>query len=219
MGIVGLSILVALVVATFAGIIYWALAIQPRREQSRASLSPEDAWRESGLEQLRAQNFVLYQIVPTTRLTKAEFIFQDEYHRELGRYVGNINKSATITYSGKTLALYIQGATIGGSAYAGKVGGTSNDSIVIRDDQHLIAEIWRQTAILPIRYHFAYSGDTFEIRTGGLSPTSPGAIERNGEQIAAFRRPSVASRNIFIAFRNDLPDELKVCFCSVVLLD
>lgn len=134
MGIVGVSILIASVILIFAGIIYWAAAIQPRSERARAALSPEDAWRDSGFESLREQSFVLCQIVPTDHMLKAEFVFWDEDQRELGRYTGKINKSATIEYSGKTITLYIQGATIGGSAYAGKVGGTANDSIVIRDD-------------------------------------------------------------------------------------
>ena len=219
MGIVGVSILIASVILIFAGIIYWAAAIQPRTERARAALSPEDAWHESGFESLREQGFVLYQIVPTDHMLKAEFVFWDAYQRELGRYTTKINKSATIEYSGRTIELYIQGATLAGSAYAGKVGGASNDSIVIRDDQHVIAEVSRETAIPPIRYRFVYSGDTFEIRTGGLSPTNPGTVEHKGGQVAAFRRPSLVARNTFIAFRKELADELKVCFCSIVLLD
>ena len=218
-GIVGVSILIASVILVFAGIIHWAAAIQPRAERARAALSPEDAWRESGFESLRKQGFVLCQIVPTDHMLKAEFVFWDEDQRELGRYTSKINKSATIEYSGKTITLYIQGATPGGSAYAGKVGGTANDSIVIRDDHHVIAEAWRETTIPPIRYRFVYSGDTFEIRTGGLSPTSAGTIQQSDKQVATFRRPSLAARNTFIAFRKELADELKVCFCSIVLLD
>src|SRR5579864_1035426 len=93
-GIVGVSILIASVILILAGIIYWAAAIQPRTERARAALPPEDAWHESGLESLREQGFALYQIVPTDHMLKAEFVFWDEYQRELGRYTSKINKSA-----------------------------------------------------------------------------------------------------------------------------
>lgn len=220
MGIVGLSVLIASVIACFAAIIFWAVVIQPRGERARAQTSPDEAWSASGFEQLRGKGFSLYQIVPTEQMERAEFIIQDEYRQEIGRYIGNRvgDKSATLQYAGKKADLYIQGGLIGGSIYAGKVGGTSNDSIVIRDDAHLIAECWRETALPAISYRFVYSGQTFRIAMGGLSPTTPGTIFQDGRQVGAFHRASLASRNTFIAISSKLPDELKICFCSIVLL-
>ncbi len=218
MGIVGVSVLLGCVVAAFAGIIFWAVVIQPRAERAQSSISPEEAWSESGFGHLRGVGFSLYQVVPTERMRKAEYVIQDEYHQEIGRYTGKINKSTTLEYGGKKAALYIQGGVVGGSAYRGKVGGTTNDSIVIRDESHLIAECWRENALPPINYRLVYSGQTFHITTGGLSPTTPGTISQQGTQVGAFRRVSAGERNIFIAMSSMLPDELKICFCSIVLL-
>ncbi|HMD60137.1 MAG TPA: hypothetical protein VKG78_01825, partial [Opitutaceae bacterium] len=96
--------------------------------------------------------------------------------------------------------------------------GTSDTSIVIRDGERLVAEIWRENVLPPLTYGVAYSGDSYRLRTGGWLPTSPGTIERDGSQVGAFRRPGILSRNILVAFKPDIPDELKVVFCSVALL-
>ena len=220
MGFVGLSVLIACVIACFAAIIFWAFVIQPREECARAETSPDEAWSASGFAQLRGNGFSLYQIVPTEQMKRAEFVIQDEYRREIGRYIGNKvgDKSATLQYAGKKADLYIQRGLIGGSTYAGKVGGTANDSIVIRDEAHLIAECWRETVLPAISYRFVYSSQTFHIAMGGLSPTTPGTILQDGRQVGALRRPEFASRNILIAISSELADELKVCLCIIVLL-
>jgi hypothetical protein len=219
MGVTGVIVLVACVVAIFAAIIFWAVAIQPRGERARAQLSPDEAWKLSGFDMQRAEGFALLQIVPTDQLRKAEFVIQDEWRREVGRYTSTINKSGTLAYGGKTAGLFIQGGVVGGSRYAGKVGGTSNDSIVIRDDAHVIAEVWRENAMPPIRYRFVAGGETFSITTGGLSPTSAGTIVLGEEQVGAFRRGSGTLRNVFVALRPELSEELKVCLCSIILLE
>jgi hypothetical protein len=213
------ALLIGGLVLVFAGVIFWAVIIQPRGEKERAQLTPDDAWTRSGLDAFRAQGFALFQIVPTAAIATAEFVFQDETQRAIGRYIGNINKSATIEAAGKTMQLFIQGAPLGGTIYAGKVGGTSDDSIVIRNDEREIAEIWRENAIPPLHYRMEYSGQSFDVTTGGLSPLAAGTITRANQQIGVFRRVSLSSRNIFVAFRRDLADELKVCLCSIVLLE
>ncbi len=220
MGIVGVSVLVACVIVCFSAIIFWAVVIQPRRERARAEISPDEAWNASGFEQLRGNGFSLYQIAPTDQMRSAEFVIQDQNRRELGRYIGTKigDKSAVLQYGGKKASLYIQGGVLGGSIYAGKVGGTSDDSIVIRDETHLVAECWRESVVPAIEYRLVYSGETFRIATGGLSPTALGTITQDGRQLAAFRRPSLSERNILVAISSTLPDELKICFCSIVLL-
>lgn len=212
------AVLIGGLLVLLGAVIFWAIAIQPRREEARAELAPSDAWAESGLDAFRAQGFELVQIVPTPAIAKAEFIFQDETRQEIGRYIGNINKSATLKYGDMTAQLFIQGGLLGGSIYAGKVGGSSDNSIVIRNDKCVIAEIWRETAIPPWHYRMEYSGQTIGITTGGISPLATGKVTRGNEEIGAFRGVALSSRNLFIALRRDLPDELKVYICSIALL-
>ena len=214
----GASILIAWVVICFAAIILWALLIQPRSERARAEIASCDWWKFSGLEQIVSKDFALYQIVPADNVTVAEYHIMDDSDRELGRYTGTGRKSALLQYSRKTANLYIQGAAIGGSTYAGRVGGKSNNSVVIRDDRHVIAEAWRTRVFPATRYKVKCSEDIIQMAFGGIWPTSPGTITRNGEQIAAFRRPNISSRNLFIAFRPQLSDELKVLLCAISLL-
>ena len=215
--ILGLSVLLVLVVLIFAAIFFWALVIQPRAERAAAELAPADVWRFSGLSQFGERNFTLLQVVPTPRMELAEYRIQDESGRELGRYTGNRRKSGTFECGDKKASLYIQGAPFGGSAYAGKVGGSSNRSIVIRDQNHLIAEVWR-VRLFPNAYRLEYGGDTLQIAADGIWPTRPGNITRAGELVGVFRRPAVSSRNLFLACRPDLPDELKVYLCGICLL-
>ncbi len=218
MAIVGLLVLIGCVVLCFASMIFWALVLQPRTERALAQLSPNKAWSISGFEQIRAEGYSLYQIVPSERIGASEFSIQDENQLEIGRYIGNINKSGTLEYAGKKVGLYIQGGLFGGSTYSGKVGGTSDKSIVIRDDARLIAEIWRDNAIPPINYRVAYSGDTFYLTTGGILPTSTGAVTHNGRQIGVFRRAAVSARNLFAGFSSGLPEELKMCLSMIAFL-
>ncbi len=213
-----LSALIAVVVLLFGGILFWALVMQPKTERTTAELTVGDAWKASKLEQFAAKNFSLYQIIPTPNMTQAEYRIQDDSGRELGRYTGTGRRSGTLEYGDKQANLYIQGAPFGGSVYAGKVGGRSNRSIVIRDETHVIAEVWREKIFPAKRYRFVHAGETFYVAGGGLSLTLPGGISRNGEQIGAFRRPSGSSRNLFLAVRKDLSDELKVCFGTIILL-
>jgi hypothetical protein len=213
-----LIILISSIVAVFLAVILAAVFLQPRWERKAATASVDDAWSNSGFESLRAQGFSLYQIVSSDRRTQAEFIFQDESGRELGRYISTGTKSATIEHDGKPMHLYIQGSGINRTIYSGKVGGSADNSIVIRDDDHLIAEIWRNNALPPVEYKLVYAGETFTIRSSGWSPTRAGTIDHGGQQAGAFRRPSIWAQNILIAVDGKISDELKRLFCSAVLL-
>jgi len=211
-------LLVAGIVGIFAVIICFALFVQPRQEEQTRTGSTDEAWAAAGFESLRSNGFMLCQIAPTPCITVAEFVFLDECGQEFGRFTSALKRSANIACGGRSMHLYIQGSGINRTMYSGKVGGTANDSIVIRDDNGVIAEIWRRGAWPPITYEVAYGGEKFDVRTGGWRPSSPGTIHHNSEQVGAFRRPSVFRRNILIAFEKNLPAELRTIFCSTVLL-
>lgn len=207
-------ILLASIVALFVAVIVAGVFLQPRWERNTAASSPDDAWNAAGFAGLRAQGFQIYRIVPTTRMLQSEFIVQDPYGREFCRYVSALSKSATIQYAGATLRLYIQASGINRTMYSGKVGGTSDRSIVIRDNDRVVAEIWRQNALPPMEYRCVCAGETILVHTGGWHPTSPGTIEREGRQIGAFRRPSLCTRNLLIAFQSDFPTSRKPCYAA-----
>jgi hypothetical protein len=210
-----LLLLVATIVLLFALVLGFGLLLFPRKERQSASLSTEDA----RLDACRLNGFRLLQIAPTSRMTQAEFVFLDGYQRELGRYIGEGRRSATISYAGGTVRLYIQGSGRNRTKYSGKIGGTSDNSIVIRDDQRVLAEIWRQNALPPIVYRFVCPSQTLRIVTAGWRPTSTGSITReDGGQVATFRRPSLLARNVFVAIQPELSDELKVLLCSILVL-
>ncbi len=208
-----------LVILCFAGIILWALRFQSGVETAAMDLSADEAWRLCGLSLPGPQGFSLYQILPSQGLTKAEYRIQDQLGGDLGRYIGsNGRKSATLEYGGKTAQLYIQGALFVGSQYPGKVGGTANDSIVIRDADRVIAEVWRIRVFPAIGYRFIYAGKSFEINWGGVWPTALGSITHDRERIGGFRRYSISSRSLLLALQSNLSQELKVCICGICLL-
>jgi hypothetical protein len=218
MQILGLGLLLIFVLLCFAVIFYWALILQPKAERALAEMRGDRIWEISGLQQFRNQNFALYQIVPTAKMTVAEFRIQDEYGREIGRYTADSRKRAKLEYAGKKTTMYIQGGPFGGSSFAGRVGGTTKDSIVVRDDSHVLAEIWRANVIPPVRYRCRSANHDCQITTAGFWGTGMGSVREGDDQIAAFRRNSLSSRNVFLAFRNDVRDELKLCICSIALL-
>ncbi len=219
MQILGVSLMTATACLCFSGIIYWALVLQPKAEARMAETAAPSIWDVSSLQKFGRPPYVTYQLLPSTALKRTEYLIRnEELGREIGRYLGGGRKSASIEYEGKTLSLYIQGALLGRSVNAGQVGGTSNNSIVIRDTDHVIAEIWR-TQILPsLAYRCDYAGETFEVESNVIWPTRPGRITKTGKEVGAFRRPALASRNIFVALDRELPEELKICLCSICLL-
>ncbi|MGH9684537.1 MAG: hypothetical protein ACRD4S_13115 [Candidatus Acidiferrales bacterium] len=217
MGSTGLVILILLIVAIFGAAIAFGI-LQSRWERRDTEKTANDEWRDSGFDAGGGENLRLYRIVPTSRMKVAEYVFQDDQRQELGRYLGYTMKRADIEYGGRKATLFIQGGAIGGSAYAGKVGGASRVSIVIRNESHVIAEVLRKNARPPIDYEMNFQRQIIAIRTGGWSPTSAGIIRRGDEVIGRFRRPRLAYRKILVALRGDLPDELKVCLCSIILL-
>lgn len=205
-------------IAAFAILIFSAVFLQPRLERSAALETPDQTWNSAGFPELRQSGYEVWQIVPSSSLTKAEFYFRDEVGQELGRYTSIGRKSGEIVCHGRTLHLYIQGSGLNRTIYSGKVGGSCNDSIVIRENDHLIAEIWR-TRILPVEYRIVYWGETYEVCAGGWLPTAAGSIQTNGVRIGEFRRPHLLARNILVVFKNNLPAELNCVFCSVLLLN
>ncbi len=206
-------------ISAFAVVIASAIFLQPKLERSAAASTPDQTWNSTGFSELRPKGFDLWQVVPTSSLTKAEFYFRDEFGQELGRYSSIGRKSGDIVCRGRTLHLYIQGSGLNRTIYSGKVGGSSNNSIVIRDDERLIAEIWRTKVLLQMEYRIAYQGKSYEVRASGWRPTAAGTIETDGIQIGTFRRPRLLTRNILVAFQHDLPAELKCAFCSLLLLN
>jgi len=215
---VGLSLLLIVTVGVFALILYWAVVLQPRAERALGALTGEAAWKASGLEECANRGFSLCQVVPLPRMTAAEFRFQDEAGFAIAKYIANSKKRGTLEFGGRKATLYVQGAPLGGSAFAGKVGGSTDDSIVIRDDAHLIAEAWRTRLFPPVRFRCDYRGEQYEITGVSWWGAGAGTVTRNGEQVGAICRPAPGSRNLFLALRRDLPEELKICLCSIALL-
>lgn len=210
--------LVSSIVALFGLLIGVFAVFPPRTEAKIAGASAEDAWEIAGLSPARTQGFSLYQIAPTQSFTKAEFLFLDEYRRELGRYLATAMKSGDIQCATRTMRLLIQGSGINRTRYAGRVGGTSNNSIVIRDSEEVVAEAWRTRVLPVIEYKIEHGTRTFQMRMSSWSPTALGTIEQGQKQVAAIRRPRVFSRNTFVAFDKSIPDELKTVFMSLLLL-
>ena len=215
---IGLSILLACVIFCFAGIILWALLTQSRNEKALAVLPPGELRASSGFESLLNHGFALYQVVPTPNLTVVEYRIQDEQGHEIGRYIGTGKKSAILKCGSRSANLYIQGAAFGRTVYAGTVGGKSSTSIVIRDENRVLAEAERTRIFPASSYRLICEGAMFEITSGGLLPNRPGTIAKDGKQVAAFRRPTISSRNIVVAFHSTLSDELKVFLCGITLL-
>ncbi len=205
-----------IVLATLAGVVLlvlWIARWQDGVERAEAEKTADQEWAESGFTELPRAEFVLCRIVPSNRWTLAEYIFQREDRSKLGRFVGRSRAHATIVFSGRVCEQYIQAH----SPYAGKVGGTATDSVVLRDHEGPIAEIIPQRRLPPAQYRVQWRKQEFWAEVGGwIIPQ--GRVFRQEQLVARYRQRGGFSRKLLVAFHRDLPEECQICLCSLALL-
>ena len=209
--------LIAFAVIGFAAA-FSILPLQSRRERQDRQRTPEQEWLESGFTGLSRNDFELCRVMPTTKWTAAEFIFEDESRNELGRYTTMTRYRGTISFGARNATLYIQGSGLNRSSFAGKVGGTSDHSIVIRDGNRLLVEVSRRFDKGELVSGIDAEGRKFIMRSPRWALFSQGTVFENDHLIAQYRRPSGVSRKILVAFDRKLPQELRPLFCCVALL-
>jgi hypothetical protein len=209
--------LIALAVIGFAAA-FSILPLQSRRERQDHGKTPEQEWTESAFTQLSRGDFELCRIMPTAKWSVAEFIFEDESRREFGRYTTPTRVRGTISFSDRSATLYIQGSGINRSMFASQVGGTSGRSLVIRDDERLLAEVFRRFESGRLVSDLDASGRKLTMRSLRWAAFTRGSVFEGDRQVAEYRRNPGLSRKILIAFDRTLPQELRVCLCSLTLL-
>ncbi len=201
------------VIVLFAVMIPTLVITQSRSERKIADRSPDDDWALFPAN-LRSEGFTLWRILPTAKWTVAEFIIQDEYRREVARFALRSRFSATITLGERTIQQFIQRQ----SRYTGKVGGTSNSSIVFRDGSALIAEVFT-TRFFPRRlFSMIWRAHEYVINPPTLAVRALACIRCDDQTVGAFRRSGILSRTVLIALQPDLDPELKVLLSSLALL-
>jgi hypothetical protein len=207
---------IAFVVVGFSAA-FSIMPLQSRREHADPGKTPDDDWIESGFALSRG-DFELCRIMPTEKWTVAEFIFQDESRREFGRYTTLSRARGTILFGGRKATLYIQGSGLKRSAFAGKVGGSSDRSIVIRDDDRVLAEAFREFKNRDLEYEVRAQQRTLTIRSPRFVVFSRGTIVQGSQQVGQYRRNTGVSRKILIAIDRQLPEDLRVWICCLILL-
>ena len=208
------SILLAVLatgIAAVAALARW----QSRVEQADAEKPFQQEWEESGWRSLHRGEFQLCRIVPIEDWPKAEFTFQDERRADLGRFLGRSRRGATIEYAGPR----IEEAGRSGSMVRGQVQAGSRKSVVIQDENRLIAEAFRQAGISRTLFRLLWQQQEFEIEKRKWSRRATSFVRRNDELIGVFRRTGGLSRKMLFALRSNLPEELKICLCSIALLE
>ena len=196
--------------------IFGLVAIQTRAERN-ALTEPEEEWSRFAGQHSRT-NFALYRIVPTASWTTAEFLFEDEQRNHLGSYTSQSRVRADLELRGKTYQMYIQRSGAFASEWAGKVGGTTDSTIVIRTAEQVIAELSVIRKFPAWSYAFVADGRHYSIVGGGLLPTKPSIISAGAEQVGTYLRPSIVSRKILLALQRDLPDSARLAIMVAALL-
>jgi hypothetical protein len=191
------------------------VAIQSRAERKDLT-SPEEEW--SRFRSLSRSDFAFYRIVPTASWTKAEFLLEDEQRNRLGSYLSQSRVRADLELRGKTYQMYIQRSGAFASEWAGKVGGTTDSTIVIRTAEQVIAELSVTRKFPAWSYAFVAAGRRYSVVGGGLLPTKPSIISAGAEQVGTYLRPSIVSRKILLALQRDLPDSALLAIMVSALL-
>ena len=203
------------VVATALAVIGAMARWQSRMEHDDAAKPFQQEWEESGWRSLHRGEFQLCRIVPVRDWPKSEFTFQDERRAELGRFRWRSRSAATIEYAGGPGAEVVQPRP----TTKGQVRSPSRDSIVFRDEDRLIAEAHRQAGLSRTCFRLLWRQEEFEIEKRKWSIQGTNFVRRDQELIGVFRRTGGLSRKTLFALRSDLPEELKVCLCSIAVLE
>jgi hypothetical protein len=209
--------LVIFAVIGFAGA-FSILPLQTRRERQDQQKTPEQEWQQSGFSNLSRSEFELCRILPTNRWTVAEFVFQDEQRREFGRYDGANRVRAGIHYQGGTAGLHILRTPFGATAFAEKVGGSPGATIVIRNDERLLAEVATKLTKQEANLELRWQQRDIVIQRPRWRVFNQRVMAEKGRQIGAFRRAPGLSRKILVAFQREVPEELRVWICCLALL-
>ena len=193
------------------------IPLQSRRERQDRANTAEDDWPQSGFALSRG-DFEMCRVLPTTSWTVAEYIFENESRNQFGRYTLLSRYRATITFGDRTATLYIQGSGLNRSSFAGKVGGSFSNSIVIRTPDAILAELIPGVANGQLSYEVRSPHRTLTVRTPRWRAFNRGTVFDGDQQVGQYRRPPGISRKVLVALQRDLPLESKLCICSLSLL-
>ena len=202
-------------IATALAVIVAMARWQSRVEHDDAEKPFQQEWEESGWRSLHRGEFQLCRIIPVRDWPKSEFTFQDQRRTELGHFRWRSRGAATIEYAGGPGGEMLQP----GSAMKGQVQNPSHDSIVFRDEDRLIAEAHRQAGLSRTFFRLLWRQEEFQIKKRKWSMQGTNFVRRDQELIGVFRRTGGLSRKTLFALRSDLPEELKVCLCSIAVLE
>jgi len=205
-----LPVMIAMAVTLITALARW----QAHLEQADAEKPFQQEWEESGWRSLHRGEFQLCRIVPIEDWPMAEFTFQDERRAELGRFRGLSHRAAIIEYWGCRGGEIVQ---IESSARR-EAQGASKHTILIHKENRLVAEVFRQAGISRTLFRLLWHEQEFQIEKRKWSVRGTNFIRRDEELIGVFRRPGGLSRKTLFAVRSDLPEELKVCLCSIAVL-
>jgi hypothetical protein len=114
--------------------------------------------------------------------------------------------------------MYIQRTGAFASEWAGKVGGTTDSTIVIRTAEQLITELSLIRKFPAWSYSFVADGRRYTARGGGLLRTKPSIVSVETEQVGTYLRPRIDSRKILLVLRRDLPDSALLAIMVAALL-
>ncbi len=203
-----------------AGIVFIIsiVRIQSRSERADRTKPADEEWSRFRDPQCSRSDFQLLRLMPSTAWSQAEFFLEDEQRTRIGSFVSQSRVRADLQLHGKAYQMYIQRSGAFASSWAGKVGGTSDHSIVIRTSDSVVTEL------IPIRkfpawsYSFTAAAQDYTIAGGGWLPTKPLRITRANECVGIYVRDNLRSRKVLVAVKRDLPDSALLAIMVAALL-
>ena len=179
----------------------------------------EPAWAESGLQTIETADFELFRVVPSGGSSAAAFAILDFDGKTSGTLTFADQVRASLLWNGASYEKFSQSSGIFKSPFAGKVGGTSDRSIVVRRTDRVAAEIFPQRAGLGFDYRIVAAELTYVAKSDqpiAVIDTSIHRVELDSELVAAYRRLSPATA--FVALAPGLNEDVAAAVLFVVKL-
>lgn len=171
----------------FVGLPLLILSRQTAAAHAELGVTGTSAWTEAGFEKGHARGLRLVRVVPADRTSVAEFQFLDVDGHGIGTLTFADQVRATIAWNGKVYEKYAQSSGAFKTGFSGKVGGTSDRSIVVREGDTVAAEIFSERAGLGFTYRIVSGDKTYVAARSEVSDS--------GELVAQYRSPSALSQS------------------------
>lgn len=195
--------------------------VQSHRKQTVARRTLDERWRDSRLD-VGEVEFELYQISPGDTCNQANLMICDEQGAVRAEILFHSRDRADIKIGQRLLSAFNQAGSAGPSSYAGLVGGSTDQSIVIRDGERVLVEMIPESDGLTSRHRFTWQDQLYTVDERVVSVRDQIIMVRDGDErvVGQFASQDWAglSRARYVAVRRNFDPMVALWLCYLATL-